>query len=291
VTTLGPGAAAASLDAALAGLDDDYEPLSCDLMTPPEPEARGASSASADAQPLVSCLMVTRGELSVLQFAVECFRRQSWPRRELVVVTGADRAAEVDAYLERRGVRTRSVTGAPPGLQLGDLRNMALARATGDIVMTWDDDDLYDPHRVRTVATILRGSRAAAIFLPHLLLWWPARRMAAISARRLWEGSVALWRDRANVYPALARGEDSPFVDNLALTHPIALLNAPLQYVYAVTGRNTWTASHFNKLFSDAEHPFTGSDYDRLMQALARRMPIREYAASLEGSGSGPSAG
>ena len=38
------------------------------------------------APPLISCLMLTRGRLVPTRFAIDCYRRQTWPNRELVIV-------------------------------------------------------------------------------------------------------------------------------------------------------------------------------------------------------------
>ena len=38
---------------------------------------------------LVSCLMVTRGNLDILPYSLACFSNQTWAKRELIVVTGA----------------------------------------------------------------------------------------------------------------------------------------------------------------------------------------------------------
>ena len=54
--------------------------------------------------------------------------------------------------------------------------------------------------------------------------------------------------------------------------------SASVPDVYAITGRNTWTFSHFNRLFSDAEQVFTGKTYEALLQRLESRMPLAAYA-------------
>jgi len=53
-------------------------------------------------QPLVSCLMVTRGRLFPARFAVDCFRAQGWASRELVLVCDAPGTA-IEAYCRQLG--------------------------------------------------------------------------------------------------------------------------------------------------------------------------------------------
>src|SRR5947207_1475280 len=39
--------------------------------------------------PLVSCLMVSRGNLQIARHSVECYLRQDYPNRELIVVSAS----------------------------------------------------------------------------------------------------------------------------------------------------------------------------------------------------------
>ena len=159
------------------------------------------------ARPLVSCLMVTRGNPEILRHSADCYAHQSWTNRELVVITGDDKTDRVAAVLREQGADNVTLVGANPGLSLGDLRNMAVARARGDILVQWDDDDLSDPLRIATAVAVLTQTNAAAAFLDRWLIWWPRRNLAAICCRRMCEGTIAIWRNAAPTYPAMARGE------------------------------------------------------------------------------------
>ena len=230
-------------------------------------------------RPLVSCLMVTRGNLDILRHSVECYARQSWDHRELVVVTDVDRSRAVGDLLNAVQLKRAQVVGVGPGMTLGDLRNIAIARARGAILIQWDDDDLSDPDRIAVAVDLLRREAVGAVFLDRWLLWWPSRQLAAIGFPRACEGSVAMWRRSARVYPALAKGEDT-FALNY-LDEPVALISSPLQYVYAITGENTWDEEHFEAQVAAAEHRFEGDDYHALMALLAERLPIVAYEADL----------
>ncbi|HAV37529.1 MAG TPA: glycosyltransferase, group 2 family protein, partial [Massilia sp.] len=85
-------------------------------------------------RPLVSCLMVTRGRSFPARFAVDCFRRQSWPERELVLVCDAP-GTPVEEYCRTLGdARIRVVVPDGPAASLGELRNLSLRAARGDYV-------------------------------------------------------------------------------------------------------------------------------------------------------------
>ncbi|MFO1131991.1 MAG: glycosyltransferase family A protein [Hyphomicrobiales bacterium] len=231
--------------------------------------------------PRVSCLMVTRGHVELLSFALACYLGQDYPHRELVIVTDGV-SAQLTALVARHAERNVRLVEAPPGLTLGDLRNYAAARATGDILCQWDDDDLYDPARLSTGVHVLQQSKFAAAFLSQWIMWWPARRMFALSRTRLWEGTMCIWRQHHGLYPALRRGEDSVFVRQLTERTEVAQVKAPYLYCYVITGRNSWDTAHFDLLFAEAEQNFVGPAYDAMMQRLAGRMPIRQYDVLLQ---------
>src|SRR6185369_8010828 len=73
------------------------------------------------AGPLISCLMVTRGGRFPAAFAIECFRRQNYADRELVIVcdTPGSAVAALVAELGDPRIRYIEATAAP----LGALRN------------------------------------------------------------------------------------------------------------------------------------------------------------------------
>jgi hypothetical protein len=112
-----------------------------------------------------------------------------------------------------------------------------------------------------------------------VLIWWPERQLAAISRQRLWEGSIALWRADAPVYPSLEREEDARALTFLTSTRPAVVCDAPLLYVYVAHGDNISGGDHFERHLREAGSVLRGSDYDELMQVLAKRMPIHDYRA------------
>ena len=156
--------------------------------------------------PLVSCMMMTRGNINLMSYSLACYQRQTYANRELVVVTEPEAGDKVRAFIAQQEILNVKVFVAPSGLTIGDHRNLATARASGAIIATWDDDDLSDPLRLDITVQVLRQTGAAAAFLSRLLIWWPQRKVAAISRRRLWEQSMAAWRAYMPIYAPLQRG-------------------------------------------------------------------------------------
>lgn len=234
--------------------------------------------------PLVSCLMVSRGNVTILRHSLQCYLNQDYPSRELVLVTQHPSAELADHLSSFPDAHIRYVEAAP-GMTLGEMRNVALAHGSGTLVCTWDDDDLHHPQRLSATITALLSAGAAAAFLSRYMLWWPARNIAALSNKRPWEFTMVALRSAVPAYPALARGSDTFVVDAIRSHHAIGLLNVPGLYWHVSTGANTWDESHFEELLRFAERRFEAEEYGKVVERFARSMPIKEYAAVLAGAG------
>jgi mannosyltransferase OCH1-like enzyme/GT2 family glycosyltransferase len=225
--------------------------------------------------PAVSCLMVTKDRSSTARRAIACFRAQTYPALELVVVEdGTDDALE-EHLRELDDPRIRHHRLPAEGRTLGELRNEAVDRATGPYVCQWDDDDLYDPERVETQMAALLALGADACFLARERLWWPARHRLALSCTRLWEGSMVCAKDHLPRYPALRRGEDTPVAEELVRGHRVVSVDAPELYTYVCHGGNTFAEAHFAEHFDVATEVWSepGAYAERLL-AMATRLPI-----------------
>jgi hypothetical protein len=265
-------------------LCSDIMNISCSVS---EPSVRTSSASHLPAQenPLVSCLMMTRGNLELMRHSLASYRRQTYRNRELVIVTEPEAGERVRAFIASQEILNVRIFVAPSHLTLGDHRNLGSARANGSIIVIWDDDDLSDPARIDMAVRVLRQTGAAASFLSRVLVWWPYRRVAAVSTRRVWENTMAVWRDHLPIYPALARGSDTPAIERLINTTRIALVDCPFAYVYAATGENTWKAPHFEWWLRGAEIVIEGEQFDELNELLSSRLPVLEYATHLKAHG------
>ncbi|MBP2314227.1 glycosyltransferase [Azospirillum soli] len=237
----------------------------------------GAAEPS-DNRPLVSCLMVTRDRFEQARLSIDCFLRQSYPNRQLVIIDDSrdDRlVGHVAALGDPRIVIERSPTPAPT---LGEARNRAVDLAKGSHVCQWDDDDLYDPLRLELQVAALLGARARACMLSRWTIWWPDAGRLAISGRRAWEGSLLCEKAVLPRYPALRRGEDTPAVDELLRTVRVAHLDEPRLYLYVAHGRNTFGGDHFDAHWESAAHRWLGERYRAVLAELAKRLPLDAYA-------------
>jgi glycosyltransferase involved in cell wall biosynthesis len=205
------------------------------------------------ATPRVSCLMVTRGRMQFVKHAYRQYKLQSWPNKELVIVSDNITQPLDDLASSDPGI---ILVRAAKSSSLGELRNLSIARSTGDFVCQWDDDDLYDPQRISISMGILMKASASAVFLNRVLLWWQQRNLLSISQLRVWEGSIVAARSVVPVYPSLPKREDTEVVNWITQHHSVALFDHPNLYCYRVTGQNTWNEKHFENMFRDASYRF-----------------------------------
>jgi glycosyltransferase involved in cell wall biosynthesis len=243
------------------------------VVNPPPLSERG---------PMVSCLMVTRGNVDFIRTAIECFSHQTYNNKELLVVHD-DSTLEPERMLGSiEGVRFIRINDKFP---LGILRNIAVAYSRGEIICQWDDDDLYDQDRISVGVAALLGSDAAAMFLRRWLVWWPSRKLLTVSEERLWEGSMLVWRSCLPAYSAVSKGEDSLVADAIWRHQDICVLDWASLYCYTITGQNTFGTDHFEIVIDRSTRIFAGAEYEWMINSLSSRLP---FSARLREFGAGP---
>ena len=208
-----------------------------------------AAAPDAESYPLVSCIMPTFNRRAFIPLALEAFRRQDYPRKELVVVDdGTDPIADLlegaedvrHLRLERRAT-------------IGGKRNLACRHARGPIIAHWDDDDWYAPARLRyQVEPILAGKadvtglvNSFVMELPGGLFWTTLPHLHP----RLFVGDVhggTLVFSRSLLaegvrYPEANLAEDAALLQQAVRRGKRLLrLENPGLFIYVRHGRNAW---------------------------------------------------
>ncbi len=246
--------------------------------------AAGAVLKAASPPPLVSCLMVTGRRPALAALAIGCFRRQSYPNRELIIIDDSGTDALADAVGCGDGGPEPSIRWIripPVGKPLGELRNLALAEARGDFLCQWDDDDLSAPDRLERQLGAILATGADGCVPNRLQLWWPSRNWIAESSSRIWECALMWRKGGITAYPELRAGEDTPPVQALAKNGLIALLEAPGLYTYVHHGANTFSDSHWMTLWAASRRQATGETCRLRLGLMEGTLPCREYLRSV----------
>ena len=170
------------------------------------------------ARPLVTCLMPTADRREFVPRALDCFLKQDYEPRELLIIDdGTDRIGD----LVPDDPRIRYVE-LDDRLVLGAKRNRGCELARGELLAHWDDDDWHAPHRLSYQVGELERAGADLCGPSRLLYASPADRRAWIyaypQARQRWAAGNALLYRRSlwerNRFPEVAVGEDTRFVWN-----------------------------------------------------------------------------
>ena len=192
----------------------------------PESRPPGTAPAAKTGFPLISCLMVTRDRLALARRAIRSWADQTYPNRELVVVTdgpGAFRNA-LERLVKENGLEgVRFVYPEGKDLSLGRLRNISFEAARGEIACQWDDDDVSHPTRLMIQAEHMFRNNARGCFMTDHLQFIEDKRLlcwvdwtlngSAQGAARLAPGTGMIYLDPRFRYPEygpIARRERTP---------------------------------------------------------------------------------
>jgi len=125
--------------------------------------------------PKISCLLVTAGgRLPLVKKSIDCFARQTYSNKELVVLNEGPKNYQKDVQyyidsLERKDIRTTWLNGVGE-YTLGGLRNISISLADGDYFVQWDDDDFCMPQRLASqYAFISKHPKAKVCYLSDQL--------------------------------------------------------------------------------------------------------------------------
>lgn len=216
------------------------------------------TTMSSRAEPLVSCICVTRNKPAKLRRAINCFKAQTYINKELVILYETDDSAThraLGAYDGDTEIAGIGVDVAPKKT-LGELRNLAIEHSRGEYFCQWDDDDWYHTSRITEQLRGVMTSHQSASILTNWVMFDSLRERAYFSSYRLWEGSILCRKDVLALgisYPSMPRMEDGFFINELVEKSRVYPMPRPELYIYEVHAANTWNQKHFELLFALAQ--------------------------------------
>ena len=218
---------------------------------------------------MVSCLCLSRGRVGFLQRAVDCYRRQTYSNRELVIVYhGNDTATQ--AYIQSLDDADIRGVEAPVGPQymIGALRNIAVEASQGSYVATWDDDDWHAPQRLEACMSVILEHHRPACVLRRCQIYDVLTGQAFVSQPYTWDFSMVCEKACLPAYPNLRFGEDRHVVGQLLRADRLIELEAPELYIYVYHGQNTGGRAHFKRnVFANAR-PLAGAPLEEIRERL-----------------------
>lgn len=216
--------------------------------------------------PLVSCLCPTYARPQMLREAIWSFLQQDYPNKELVVVNDHPEPILLDQ--EYDGVVIHNIPERFPSL--GAKRNHVVQVASSDLLLNWDDDDLYLPWRI---------SEAVKRFLayPHIGFIKPRHAWRSTHNRDYhiggspFHGQAAMRRslfDQIGGYADMNVGEDLEFERRIPARLALRYRAPVSELVYLYRWGN---GAHISQFGMDKEGK--QSSWDR-MEQLAGQAPV-----------------
>ena len=121
-------------------------------------------------QPLVSCIMPTANRQKFIPLAIDYFLQQDYDNAELIIVDDGDKTS---AHLIPDNPKIKYFYTDPIGT-IGIKRNFACEKASGEIIIHWDDDDWYANQWISRSVDAQLNSGADIIGLNRVMFYSPS---------------------------------------------------------------------------------------------------------------------
>lgn len=193
--------------------------------------------------PIVTGIMLVNGRPQMTARAVQSFLAQTYPRERRYLIiwdTGEPKYAAPFVY-DPHGVE---IWHRGSGATIGALRNAAIEQARGEIIATFDSDDVSHPARISEQVSLLQSSGSEAVGY-NRALFWEERNAAAweygFDARNYALGaSTTFWRRTWERVPFddINHGEDRRFVSKIQALGVSSIGDEP-RVIFSIHGGNT----------------------------------------------------
>lgn len=245
--------------------------------------------------PLISCLMVTQAQpqrFGILQKSIRAYQKQNYPSRELIILIERLPHLQIgykliQSYIADLNDSSIHLITLAKEHNLGELRNLSVLEAKGDLICQWDDDDLYHPDRLTEQYDCLSVSGLAANILSEVLLFNTQSKNLfytnwKYTPSRGFPGSILAKKTIMPAYPEQGEqarlGEDSVVLDQLMMNNNVCTL--PVKgYLYAYQNHdtNSWPSSHFEMLVRELS--ITKGLLDKKKDWLLTQLPQLDLGA------------
>ena len=230
--------------------------------------------SSNDELPLISCLLVTAGgRFEYFRQSVACFKAQTYPNRELVIVNEGPKEYQEQIAEHVSDMSNVKLVFLDGFYTVGALRNISMAVCNGDIWVQWDDDDFNMPERLAVQHSFFSRDPDSKVcyladqlhyYFPTREVYWEDWLAHGSGGAKKWgliPGTCMSHRGLPIRYPSsgehASAGEDSVFsnwlVDNMY--NEVQLLQGRgYMQVYSFHGKNVWDIKHHTNISKFRSH-------------------------------------
>ncbi|MDO7743487.1 MAG: glycosyltransferase family 2 protein [Pedobacter sp.] len=172
--------------------------------------------------PLVSCIMPTADREKFIPYAISYFLQQNYPHKELIIIDDGKYAIKP---LVPKHPQIKYFFSEPLGT-IGLKRNYACEKASGEIIMHWDDDDWHAYDWIMKQVYFLQSSGADICGIRHVhyfsaimnMFWQGDANNRNNPDSRVWlnGATLAYWKVfwQKHHFQDLQKGEDDAFIQS-----------------------------------------------------------------------------
>ena len=196
-------------------------------------------------------MVTAAGRHEFLNRSLRCYSDQTYPNRELVIVSDGPldyQQTIANLVVGRSDIRCVWVNGSRT---LGSLRNISVGCSSGELLCQWDDDDFCLPERLAfQVKHLLARPRIRACFLGEQLHYYFGTSEVYLDnwshssgGEKLFSlipGTLLAYRDVVH-YESKSRGEDSILAEEIMSKDSstvLVLKGHPWMHIYSHHGTN-----------------------------------------------------
>lgn len=173
-------------------------------------------TATAD-YPLVSAIMlVGRAPIPDVVAAIECFQKQTYPYRELIIVNNA-KTQFIASELNIKAQHDVFLIDTPILLSAGMARNYGIRAANGQILAQFDADYYHDPQRLSAQIATMAEQEAHICMLASTLAYSFISGRAALDTNKksIIPNTMVFMRPAKIDYPNVQKYEEFGILDRM----------------------------------------------------------------------------
>lgn len=204
--------------------------------------------------PKVSCVCPTFGRAYLLEEAIESFLKQDYPgEKELIICNDF---IDQELVFEHPLIKVINLPERTPNL--GSKRNKAYSYATGDVFLTWGDDDIHLPGRITRMVNAMKEFNSEFVFEgPYYIIY--GGKLSFEKGKT--SGAHIITKDlfyKAGQIPEINSGEDQAFnakvKEYLAISSSLPVCQSSPQFLYR------WSSgrAHISQFGIDKENKKSG---------------------------------
>jgi glycosyltransferase involved in cell wall biosynthesis len=203
---------------------------------------------------MISCLLVTKNKdkFPYLKRALKSYIDQTYKDKELVIVCGNEQFTEmIKKYVIVNSIENCQIHYIEEDrycYTLGDMRNISIEYAKGDITVNWDDDDINHPERLETQYNFLKNNNLDACFMSDQLhYFYDTNEIFWVDWGEGIPGTLMCYKKCFNTsrHPSKSFHEDSELKGDLIDNFKVGMLRGVgYLYLYSYNGLGVFKRDH-----------------------------------------------